>query len=99
MPQVASDASALASALELLRTPRALDVLEDLARDRSPNHRCDDQSIIDEAIAYLRRIGAVADRGSGMEAANSALLITPQGRKLFQRLQEIEKSAARQHRG
>ena len=90
---------ALAQAFELLHTPRALEVLGDLATGRSPYDRGDDDAVIGRAIDCLRSVGAVTSSPKPPRLAARTVEITAQGRGLFERLVEIERMAAQHQLG
>jgi hypothetical protein len=86
---------AICRALDLIGTPCALEVLEDLAQGRSPYLRDDDTAMITTAVDCLRDIGAIKSAPRLSESGAATVEITPQGRVLFERLVEIEEMAAR----
>jgi len=86
---------AICRVLDLIGTPCALEVLEDLAQDRSPYLRDDDTAMITAAVDCLRDIGAIKSAPRLSESGAADVEITPQGRVLFKRLVEIEEMAAR----
>ena len=85
---------ALDKARELLCTPLALEVLDDLANGRSPYARPDRTKVIARAVRCLRTLGAVRVTLQPKPLA-PLVVLTPGGRRLYDRLVEIEEWAAR----
>lgn len=90
---------ALAQVFELFHTPRALEVLGDLAAGRSPYDGAEDADVIGRAIDCLRAVGAVTSSTWPPRLAANAVEITHQGRGLFERLVEIERMTPQLHFG
>jgi DNA-binding HxlR family transcriptional regulator len=86
---------ALDKARDLICTPLALEVLDDLAHGRSPYERRDKSKVINTAVRCLESLGAVRVT-SRLVAAAPTVEITPSGRTLYDRLVEIEEWAERQ---
>lgn len=86
---------AIDKARNLICTPLALEVLDDLAHGRSPYKRSRRSNIITAAVRYLESLGAARvlslQAGTGVPVVE----ITPCGQTLYDRLVEIEEWAAR----
>jgi hypothetical protein len=86
---------ALEKARDLLCTPLALEVLDDLAHGRSPYQRPEKSKVIVAAVRCLESLGA-ARSSLSVVSDQPDVEITPRGRTLYERLVEIEEWAARQ---
>jgi DNA-binding HxlR family transcriptional regulator len=87
---------ALDKARDLICTPLALEVLDDLAHGRSPYERPDKSKVITTAVRCLQSLGAARIASRQVTTAPPAVEITPGGRTLYDRLVEIEEWAQRQ---
>lgn len=85
---------ALERARDLLCTPLALEVLDDLAQGRSPYERPEKSKVITGAVRCLVSLGA-AESSPSATTDQPFVQITPRGRTLYERLVEIEEWAAR----
>jgi DNA-binding HxlR family transcriptional regulator len=85
---------AMDRARELVGTPLALEILDDLANGRSPYARPDGTKVIAQAVRCLQSLGAarVVLQAKG---PSPMVQLTPRGRRLYDRLVEIEEWAAR----
>ena len=86
---------ALERARDLLCTPLALEVLDDLAQGRSPYERPEKSKVITGAVRCLVSLGAAAQSSLSAMSSQPSVEITPRGRTLYERLVEIEEWAAR----
>jgi DNA-binding HxlR family transcriptional regulator len=87
---------AMDKARDLLCTPLALEVLDDLAHGRSPYERPDKSKVITAAVRCLESLGAARATSQQVTAQSPTVEITPRGRALYDRLVEIEEWAERQ---
>src|SRR5215471_19163782 len=87
---------ALEKARDLLCTPLALEVLDDLAHGRSPYERPEKSKVIIAAVRCLEALGAAHRSPQCVTAEQPTVEITSRGRTLYDRLVEIEEWAARE---
>jgi DNA-binding HxlR family transcriptional regulator len=88
--------AALDKARDLLCTPLALEVLDDLAHGRSPYERPEKSKVITAAVRCLESLGAARCMSRQVVVESRIVEITPRGRTLYDRLVEIEEWAERQ---
>lgn len=87
---------AMDKARDLLCTPLALEVLDDLAHGRSPYERPDKSKVITTAVRCLESLGAAHVTSQQVTVQSPTVEITPRGQTLYDRLVEIEEWAERQ---
>lgn len=81
---------ALAKVRDLICTPLALDVLDDLVHDRPPFSRKDRPTAVFRAVRCLVSLGAARVRLNPIPGRPPLVTLTPGGRALHSRLVEIE---------
>ena len=81
---------ALAKVRDLVCTPLALDVLDDLVHDRPPFSRKDRPAAVFRAVRCLVSLGAASVRLNPIPGQPPLVTITAGGRFLHSRLVEIE---------
>ena len=85
---------ALDKARDLLCTPLALEVLDDLAQGRSPHERPEESKVVATAIRCLELLGAARTSSRTSAADQPDVEITTPGRRMYDRLVEIDNWAA-----
>ncbi|ROO52717.1 hypothetical protein EDC02_7658 [Micromonospora sp. Llam0] len=85
--------SGLDKVRDLLCTPLALEVLDDLAEGRSPSDRPALPEVVAEAIRCLESLGVVRATWPKVSERMPTVEITVRGRTVHERLVEIEKWA------
>jgi len=83
----------ISQALDLIGTPLALEVLDDLVHGRWPYSRTDDTATMIAAINCLGSVGAIRRTRQLIPTGVPLVELTPRGHDLFWRLVEIEKLA------